>query len=69
MIDGGTVYPGDLAGRLLALNRETGALRWTYETGNAVHCSPLVTDDTIYFGGNVGYVDALDRSKAASTGT
>ncbi|WP_254764804.1 PQQ-binding-like beta-propeller repeat protein [Natrinema marinum] len=58
----GTVMVGDLRGHLRAFDASTGEQLWTYRTGNAVHSTPVVTDDTIYFGSNDGYIYAIERT-------
>jgi outer membrane protein assembly factor BamB len=60
-IGGGILYVGDRVGFLHAFDADSGEHLWKFETGNAVYSSPLVTDDTIYFGSNDGYVYAIER--------
>ena len=46
----GVVYFGSGDHRVYALDAATGAVRWTYETGNVVHASPAVSDGVLYIG-------------------
>ena len=42
-----------------------GTLKWTFSTGSAIHSSPAIAYDTVYFGSRDGKLYALD----AATGT
>ena len=46
----GIVYFGSGDHRVYALDASTGALRWTFETGNVVHATPAVVDGVVYIG-------------------
>jgi protein kinase-like protein/putative pyrroloquinoline-quinone binding quinoprotein len=56
----GTVYVGNQAGKVYALDAATGHLRWTYTTGKGVYSSPVVAGGTVYAGSNDGKVYALN---------
>lgn len=77
-VDGYTVYFGCMDGHLYALDAQCGALKWRYRAGRhlkyapqvvpgsvvceAVCGSPLVEDGTVYFGGDDGFMYALDAA-------
>jgi len=65
VIANGIIYYGDNAGRINAINRDTGTLHWSYLTGGSVASTPSVSDGMVYFGSNDRNVYALD----ANTGT
>jgi outer membrane protein assembly factor BamB len=56
------VFVGDGAGRLLVLNRATGALLASFRTAAGIFGSPVVTDRFVVFGSNDGAVYALRLS-------
>jgi outer membrane protein assembly factor BamB len=63
---GGTVYTGrSSSGRFRALDAATGQERWMHQTGGPIFSSPVVVDETVYFGSGDRRVWALD----AGTGT
>jgi len=45
-----SVYVGATDGKLYALDRKDGRVKWTFQTGGEIICQPLVVGDTIYFG-------------------
>jgi len=47
---GGTVYIGSGDQHVYALDAATGALRWSFATGDVVHSSPAVADGVVYIG-------------------
>lgn len=47
---GQTVYIGSGDHHVYAVDAQTGAMRWTFETGNVVHASPAVVDGVLYVG-------------------
>src|SRR3954471_10346878 len=64
----GTVYVGASSGDLLAVDLETGKLRWKYATGNELgESSPAVAGGLVYIGDLAGVVHAVhaqDGSRA-----
>ena len=59
-IVGGVVYVGAGNGDLLALDLESGKLRWKYATGNLIgESSPAVVGDTVYIGDLGGVFHAV----------
>lgn len=60
--DSGTVIFGADDGCVYALNAESGALRWKYETGSPVTASPLIAGRTVYVGNRGGIIHAIDRA-------
>ena len=58
--DESVVYFGSWDNNLYALNTESGAQEWTFETGSLIFSSPAVADNgTILAGGADGFVYAL----------
>jgi outer membrane protein assembly factor BamB len=49
-VAGGLVYFGSGDHNVYALNAKTGALRWTFTTGDVVHATPAVVDGVLYIG-------------------
>ncbi|MQA30340.1 MAG: PQQ-binding-like beta-propeller repeat protein [Luteitalea sp.] len=59
-IAGGVVYVGAGNGDLLALDLDSGTLRWKYTTGNLIgESSPAVTADAVYIGDLGGILHAV----------
>src|SRR5262245_43552303 len=57
----GVVYVGGGSGDLAALDLNTGALRWKYETGNLIgESSPAVGATAVYIGDLGGVVHAVN---------
>lgn len=54
------VYVGSGDGNVYALDAKSGALRWSFRTGNVVHASPAVANDTVYIGSWDSFFYALD---------
>ncbi|MBM4352965.1 MAG: PQQ-like beta-propeller repeat protein [Deltaproteobacteria bacterium] len=46
----GTLYVGTTAGKIFALNLEDGKIKWTYSVGNSIHATPLLVNNSLYFG-------------------
>lgn len=46
----GTMYVGDRDGIFKALDADTGSVEWEFETEGSWFSSPLVKNDTVYFG-------------------
>ena len=66
----GVVYVGGGDGDLIALDLESGMLRWKYATGNLIgESSPAVGPDTVYIGDLGGIVHAVDTSDGAGRWT
>lgn len=55
-----TVYVGSGDGNVYALDSESGAMRWSFKTGNVVHASPTIADDTVYIGSWDSFFYALN---------
>jgi outer membrane protein assembly factor BamB len=49
-VAGGVVYYGSGDQHVYALDAATGALRWSFETGDVVHASPAVSGGVVYIG-------------------
>ncbi|HMU61310.1 MAG TPA: PQQ-binding-like beta-propeller repeat protein [Gemmatimonadales bacterium] len=64
-VAGGTLYIGSGDQHIYALDAATGALRWSFATGDVVHASPAVVDGVVYIGSWDRNLYALD----AATGT
>ncbi len=56
------VYFGSGDGNVYALAADSGALRWTFHTGNVVHASPAVAAGMVYVGSWDTYFYALDAA-------
>ena len=66
----GVVYVGGGDGDLIALDLESGTLRWKYTTGNLIgESSPVVGSDTVYIGDLGGIVHAVSTSDGAQRWT
>ena len=61
-IANGTVYIGSGDQNVYALDAATGALRWTFATGDVVHASPAVANNTVFIGSWDRNVYALDAA-------
>jgi outer membrane protein assembly factor BamB len=55
----GVVYVGSGDHNVYALNASTGALLWSYTTGDGVYSSPTVAKGMLYVGSNDGKVYAF----------
>lgn len=60
-----TVYVGSGDHRIYALDAQSGALRWKFETGNVVHASPAVAAGVLYIGSWDRNLYALDATTGA----
>ena len=58
----GIVYFGSGDGNIYAVDASTGALRWSFKTGDVVHSSPTVSDGTLYAGSWDTYFYALNAA-------
>ena len=61
----GAVYFGSGDGSVYAVDASTGALRWSYKTGDVVHGSPAVSDGIVYVGSWDTYFYALNAATGA----
>lgn len=61
-VSNGTVYFGSGDGTVYALDAGTGAVRWTFQTGDVVHASPAVADGLVFIGSWDTYFYALDAT-------
>src|SRR5215469_1200339 len=50
LVANGVVYFGSGDGNVYALDATSGALKWTFATGNVVHASPALADVTLFIG-------------------
>ena len=62
----GVVYVGSDDDNVYALNASTGALLWSYTTGNDVYSSPAVANGVVYVGSDDGNVYALNANTGAT---
>ncbi|HUI09932.1 MAG TPA: PQQ-binding-like beta-propeller repeat protein [Bacteroidota bacterium] len=58
--DSGAVVFGAEDGKIYALNAETGALRWAFDTGAPVEAAPLITAGKVIAGNLHGILCAVD---------
>ena len=61
----GTVYFGSGDRHVYAVDAQSGALRWRFETGDVVHASPAVADGVVYIGSWDRNFYALDTATGA----
>lgn len=61
-IYGNTVYVGTNGGRLMGVDRTTGAIRWERRLPPPVWGSPVIVDDTLLIGDCQGFLHAFDVS-------
>jgi len=54
------VYVGSFDDKVYCLDADTGALKWSYPTGDDIHTSPTVVDGKVYIGSNDNKVYCLD---------
>jgi outer membrane protein assembly factor BamB len=64
-VAGGAVYFGSGDGHVYAVDAVTGALKWTFKTGDVVHSSPAVSGGVVYVGSWDTYFYALDAATGA----
>jgi outer membrane protein assembly factor BamB len=57
---GGLLYAGGQDGLFVCLVAETGAIRWSFQSGGMILSSPLVHDGSVYFTSYDGHLYALD---------
>ena len=58
----GKVYFGSGDGAVYALDAASGAVRWTFKTGDVVHASPAIVGGVVYIGSWDSWFYALDAS-------
>jgi eukaryotic-like serine/threonine-protein kinase len=58
----GTVYIGSGDQQIYALDARTGALKWSFATGDVVHAAPAVANGTVYVGSWDRNLYALDAA-------
>lgn len=58
----GHVYVGDDNDSIYSLNANTGALNWSYTTGDYVHSSPVVAGGCVYVGSHDNYIYCLNAT-------
>jgi outer membrane protein assembly factor BamB len=59
---GGTVYVGDQAGFVTALDETTGTPRWQLDVGSAINCGITYADGLLIVGDDGGVLHALDAA-------
>ncbi len=60
---------GNGDGNVYALDRESGLLQWTFETGHRVWSTPLIVSDTVYVGSMDRSLYALDLNSGEAKWT
>ncbi len=61
--DSSTLFFGNNAGEIYALNAADGSVRWRHDVFGSVYTSPLLDSaGTLYVGGTVGHMFALDSA-------
>lgn len=63
VVAAGVVYIGSGDQHVYALDAATGALRWSFATGDVIHASPAVAEGTVYIGSwdrNLYAIDAMN---------
>lgn len=64
-VSAGAVYFGSGDSHLYAVDAKTGALLWSYKTGDVVHSSPAVSGGVVYAGSWDTYFYALNAATGA----
>lgn len=54
------LFIGTANGELLAVRRETGEVLWSYEQEETIRTSPVVENETVFFGDRARYLHAVD---------
>jgi outer membrane protein assembly factor BamB len=65
-IAGQSLYVGDWAGNLYALNRSNGGELWRYRAHRRILSSPLLAEGRLYFGSDDGAVYAINPGRATA---
>lgn len=60
IVSNGTIYVGSQSGDFLALDLETGDLKWSFDAEGPISAPGAAYEDQIYFGDTYGFVYALD---------
>jgi outer membrane protein assembly factor BamB len=60
LVAGSRIYVGTVGGRVVAIDRETHAAAWRFETGGAIYGAPVLSDGTLYVGSTSRRLYALD---------
>jgi eukaryotic-like serine/threonine-protein kinase len=58
----GAVYFGSGDGAIYALDKDSGKMRWKFQTGDVVHASPAINHGTVFVGSWDSYFYALDAA-------
>jgi outer membrane protein assembly factor BamB len=61
-LDDASVYWGGRIGKVYCADRQTGMLRWTFETTDTVECGLTVARDVVLFGDDGGHFRILDKA-------
>lgn len=61
-IAGGVVYLGSEAGKLFAVDMQSGRVLWRFEGGGPIFHAPVVANDLLLFGSQDGHLRAVDKS-------
>jgi len=62
VLSGGVFVIGNSDGNVYALDAESGAVRWIFETGHRVWATPLIVSDVVYIGSLDRHLYALSLS-------
>lgn len=62
---GGKVFAGMFDGKVYALEASTGKVLWSHDTGDKIHSSPMVYNETVYIANRGGILYAFDQSTGA----
>jgi outer membrane protein assembly factor BamB len=69
-IAGGSVYVGAGTGELLAIDMQTGKLRWKYKAGESIgESSPAIANGVVYIGDLDGAIHAVNATDGKSRWT
>ncbi len=68
LVNGDTVYAGDVKGKLYALDTKTGAVRWTAQMTGAIRAKPVVSGNKLYVVSFDSYLYSVDLNAAPTDG-